>query len=103
MVSVMDAYSILNKSVLNVINDMVMLDSAEFDDKLYQVRLEETAVEVGESRRRIDNVVVVGHHLTQYVNKFYSIFLDLSEVVMLDYLININPENIDLTEFGEFL
>ena len=103
MVSVMDAYSILNKSVLNVINDMVMLDSAEFDDKPYQVRLEETAVEVGESRRRIDNVVVVGHHLTQYVNKFYPIFLDLSEVVMLDYLININPENIDLTEFGEFL
>jgi len=103
MVSVMDAYSILNKSVLNVINDMVMLDSEEFDDKPYQVRLEETAVEVGESRRRIDNVVVVGHHLTQYVNKFYSIFLDLSEVVMLDYLININPENIDLTEFGEFL
>lgn len=103
MVSIMDAYSILNKSVLNVINDMVMLDSVEFDDKPYQVRLEETAVEVGESRRRIDNVVVVGHHLTQYVNKFYSIFLDLSEVVMLDYLININPENIDLTEFGEFL
>lgn len=103
MVSVMDAYSILNKSVLNVINDMVMLDSVEFDDKPYQVRLEETAVEVGESRRRIDNVVVVGHHLTQYVNKLYSIFLDLSEVVMLDYLININPENIDLTEFGEFL
>lgn len=103
MVSVMDAYSILNKSVLNVINDMVTLDSVEFDDKPYQVRLEETAVEVGESRRRIDNVVVVGHHLTQYVNKFYSIFLDLSEVVMLDYLININPENIDLTEFGEFL
>jgi hypothetical protein len=80
-----------------------MLDSVEFDDKPYQVRLEETAVEVGESRRRIDNVVVVGHHLTQYVNKFYSIFLDLSEVVMLDYLISINPENIDLTEFGEFL
>lgn len=103
MVSVMDAYSILNKSVLNVINDMVMLDSEEFDDKPYQVRLEETAVEVGESRRRIDNVVVVGHHLTQYVNKFYPIFLDSSEVVMLDYLININPENIDLTEFGEFL
>ena len=103
MVSIMDAYSILNKSVLNVINDMVMLDSVEFDDKPYQVRLEETAVEVSESRRRIDNVVVVGHHLTQYVNKFYSIFLDLSEVVMLDYLISINPENIDLTEFGEFL
>lgn len=103
MVSVMDVYSILNKSVLNVINDMVMLDSVEFDDKPYQVRLEETAVEVGECRRRIDNVVVVGHHLTQYVNKFYSVFLDLSEVVMLDYLININPENIDLTEFGEFL
>lgn len=103
MVSVMDAYSILNRSVLNVINDMVMLDSVEFDDKPYQVRLEETAVKVGESRRRIDNVVVVGHHLTQYVNKFYPIFLDSSEVVMLDYLININPENIDLTEFGEFI
>ena len=58
---------------------------------------------VGGVRNRVDDTVVVGHNLTQYVNKFYSIFLDSGEVVMLDYLINVNPENIDLTEFGEFL
>lgn len=103
MVSVMDVYSILNRSILTVINDMVMLDSVEFDNKPYQVRLEENSVSVAEVRNRLDNTVVVGHNLTQYVNKFYSIFLDSSEVVMLDYLINVNPENIDLTEFGEFL
>lgn len=103
MVSIMDAYGILNKSVLNVINDMVLLDSVEFEDKPYQVRLDENSVSVAEIHNRLENTVVVGHNLTQYVNKFYSIFLDSSEVVMLDYLININPENIDLTEFGEFL
>jgi hypothetical protein len=103
MVSIMDAYSILNKSVLNVVNDMVLLDSVEFVDKPYQVRLDENSVSVSEVHNRLENTVVVGHNLAQYVNKFYSIFLDSSEVVMLDYLINVNPENIDLTEFGEFL
>jgi hypothetical protein len=103
MVDIMDAYRILNNSVLNVINDLVMLDETEFDDKPYQVRLEENSVSVSEVHDRLNNLVVVGHNLNQYVNKFYSIFLDSSEVVLLDYLININPVDIDLTEFGEFL
>lgn len=102
MVSVMDAYSALNQSVLNVLNDMVLLDNVEFKDKPYQVRLEENVVSVADTRNRLDNTVIVGHNLMQYVNKFYSIYLDSSEVSLIDYIININPEEIDLTEFGEF-
>lgn len=102
MVDVMDAYSILNKSVLNVLNDLVILDSYDFEDKPVQIRLEESAVPISEVHSRLDNGVVVAHNLNHYVNRFYSIFLDSSEVVLLDYLINVNPETIDLTEFGEF-
>ena len=100
---IMDYFSILNKSVLNVLDDTVMIETTEFDDKVPQIRLEETPVSVAEVRERLNNVVVVGHNLTQYINKFYSIYLDSSEIVAIDYLINATKENIDLTGFGEFI
>lgn len=103
MVDVMDAYRALNSSVLNVINDLVPLHVLETDDSKYQVRLEDTSISVSQIHERLDNTVVVGHRLEQYINRFYSIYLDSSEVVALDILINVSPENIDLTEFGEFL
>jgi hypothetical protein len=80
-----------------------MVDATEFDNKSYQVRLDENLVSVAETHNRLEKTVVVAHNLSQYINKFYSIFLDSSETVPLDYLINVNPEDIDLTEFGEFL
>ena len=100
---IMDYFSILNKSVLNVLDGTVMIETTEFDDKVPQIRLEETPVSVAEVRERLNNVVVVGHNLTQYINKFYSIYLDSSEIVAIDYLINATKENIDLTGFGEFI
>lgn len=100
---IMDYFSILNKSVLNVLNDIVMIETVEFDDKVPQIRLEETPVSVAEVRERLNSAVVVGHNLTQYINKFYSIYLDSSEIVAIDYLINATKENIDLTGCGEFI
>lgn len=103
MVSPIEAYKILNKSLLDVANDMVVLDVLEIDKKPCQVRLDETPYAISERRNRIEGVVVKAHDLSQYVNKFYSITLNTKEDIWLDWLINANMEKIDLTEFGEYL
>lgn len=103
MVDIYQAYKILNKSLLKVANDMVTLEQFEFEDKPTQVRLEELPFSIAERRERLNSGTVVAHDLQQYVNKFYSIKLESDNVVWLDYLININPDEIDLTEFGEIL
>lgn len=103
MVDLMTAYQVLNKSILKVVDEVNGLDVLEFDNDPYQVRLEETAIQVSDMNNQVVKSVVVGHNLSQYVNKFYSIYLDSNEVVAIDYLININREDIDLTEFGEYL
>lgn len=101
MVSIIEAYAIVNKSVLNVANDLVALNTLEIDDKPYQIRLRESSVSIADRRKRIDNVVVKGHNLSQYVNKFYDITLNSSEVIWLDILINAPKKQINLTEFGD--
>lgn len=103
MVDLIDAYKIINKAVLQVANDIVLLDQLEYEEKPYQVRLEETPFSIAERRNRLDGIVVVGHDLSEYTNRFYSITLEQSEIAMLDYLINIRHEDIDLTEFGEYV
>lgn len=103
MVSKISAYAIINKSVLQVANDTVLLNTEEIQDKPYQVRLEEAPYSIAERRNRLDGVVVVAHDLSQYVNKFYSIILKTKDEVPLDYLIVNRTESIDLTEFGEYV
>lgn len=103
MVDIYTAYRILNKSILDVANSVVVLDTLEVDEKPYQVRLEETTFSISERRNRLEGAVIVAHDLRQYVNRFYSITLDTDRTVLLDYLINIRPEDINLTEFGERL
>lgn len=103
MVDIYTSYKILNSSILRVARDMVLLTQVEFEDKPSQVRLEEAPFSVAERRDRLEGTTIVAHNLTQYVNRFYSIVLESDNTVMLDYLININPEEIDLTEFGEVL
>lgn len=103
MVSKMDAYAIVNRQVLQVANDTVLLDAEEIKEKPYQVRLEEAPYSIAEKRNRVEGTVVVAHDLTQYVNKFYSIVLEAGDGVAIDYLINHRVEDIDLTEFGEYL
>lgn len=103
MVDLIDAYRIVNKSVLQVADDLVELDVLEFEDKPNQVRLEETPFSIAERHERLNGLVVVGHNLTEYTNKFYSISLVGSDYAWIDYLIDAKTETIDLTEFGEFI
>lgn len=102
MVDIYTAYKIINKSVLKVVNDMVVVDIEEPEIQTPVERLNEAPFPIAERRRRLQSVIV-GHDLKQYVNKFYSITLDSNEVVPLDYLIQFRPEDIDLTEFGDKL
>lgn len=102
MVTTYEAYRIINNAILKVANDVVPLDVLETNDKAYQVRLDEAPFTLTERKDRVDGVVVVGHDLTQYINKFYSISLDSNVEVLFDYLIDIRNHQIDLTEFGEF-
>lgn len=104
MVDIIDAFSVLNKSVLNVLDDTVLLDQLDTSNmKKDSVRLEEAVTPIADIHERLDGTVIKCHRLNQYVNKFYSIHLDESEVCCIDFLININREDIDLTEFGDFV
>lgn len=103
MVDRIDAYRIINQSVLRVANDLIELDQVEFTDKTQQVRLEETVYSIADARSHLDGTVIVAHDLTQYKNKFYSITLKTSESVWIDYLVGHTIDEIDLTEFGEFM
>ena len=103
MVSIMEAFAIINNSVLQVANDTVILDTEEIKDRPYQIRLEEASCSIAEKRDRVDGTVVVAHDLTQYVNKFYSIILQAGEEVPIDYLIKHKVDELDLTEFGEYV
>lgn len=103
MVDRIDAYRIVNVSVLRVVNDLVLLDVMEAVDRPTQVRLEEAVFSISETRERLDGTVVVAHDLSQYANKFYSITLDTSDIVWLDYLVGHNISEINLTEFGEYV
>lgn len=103
MVDVIDAYRIVNTSVLRVAEDLVELDTMELPDKSSQIRLDEAVYSVAEIRGRLDGTVVVAHELSQYTNKFYSITLNTGEVVWLDYLVGHSISEINLTEFGEYV
>lgn len=103
MVSTIEAYAFVNKGVLQVANDTVLLNTEEIKDKPYQVRLEEAPYSIAEKRNRIEGTVVVAHDLSQYVNKFYSIMLDGGDSVAIDYLINVRTDDLDLTEFGGYV
>lgn len=98
MVDLITAYSILNKSVLNVLNDLVPLTTVDFDNNVY-TRLEEVEPDVTESRQRLNNAVVVAHKLDQYVNKFYIIKLEEANAAAIDLLINVDMSQINLEEF----
>lgn len=103
MVDIIDAYRSINKSVLRVADDLVPLSVMEVDTQPTAVRLEEAVFSIAETQRRLDAGVVVAHELSQYQNKFYSITLETSNVVWLDYLVGHTIDEIDLTEFGEYV
>ena len=103
MVDIINAYRILNASLLNVANDLNPLSQLELEDKSQQVRLEETPFSIAERNERLSGGVVVGHNLNDYNNKFYSIRLNVQDTCWLDYLIDIDYDEVDLTQFGEYV
>lgn len=103
MVSIISAYRLVNQSILRVANDLVGLTVLETQSKPSYVRLEESTYSVAETQERLVNTVVVAHDLSQYVNHFYSIELTTNDTVWLNYLIGHRVEDIDLTEFGEYV
>ena len=103
MVDIMDAYRIVNQSILRVADDLVVLDQVEFENKPYQVRLEESPFSIAERRDRLGSQVVVCHDLNQYINKFYSINLTSEDTAWLDILLDAHLEFTDLTEFGDYV
>lgn len=103
MVNLIKAFQIVNESLSKIADELVVLDSVEFDDTKYQVRLEDSTYSITDSYNRIDGTVIVAHNLDQYINKFYSIELEEDNSIWLDILINSKYEQSDLSEFGEVL
>ena len=103
MVNLFDAYRIINNSILRVAKELVYLEVEEVEEKAVKIRLEETQFSIAERHERLDGTVIVAHNLNEYINKFYSIHLVESDFAWIDYLIDAKTEQIDLTEFGEFV
>ena len=103
MVDLMDAYRLVNQSILNVADDLVVLDQIEIENKPYQLRLESSTCSIAERRDRLNSQVIVCHDLNQYINKFYSINLTSEDTAWLDILIDAHLELTDLTEFGDYV
>ena len=103
MVDVIEAYRILNQSVLDVILSLVPLQPVKMDKPQELVRLEEAVYSIAEQKKITDGLTVVCHDLTQYINRFYKIQLESGDIAPIDYLIDTNEYDIDFTEFGEGL
>lgn len=102
MVDYIDAYRIINQSILRVADDLVVLDQIEFENKPYQMRLEESPFSIAERSDRLNNNVIVCHDLNQYINKFYSINLTGEDSAWIDILLDAHLDFTDLTEFGDY-
>lgn len=104
MVSIYTAYAMINQAVLASVDSLVFLQPVE-EEKVIRnyVRLEESPNTITERKTRLEKTVVIAHKLEQYTNKFYSISLEEDDFVYLDILLDASKEQIDLTEFGEFV
>ena len=96
-----DAYRIINQSILKVVKDMVPIKPLDIEPPTWveQHRLVESTFLVAERNQRVANVVVA-HNLNQYVNKFYQIDLVEGTECYLDYLIDIDYSEINIAELG---
>lgn len=97
--TVYDMYRIINASILKVIDDTVPLMPAPEEEKQSQFRLKEIPYEIGEVYERV-SPAITAHKLIQYSNRFYSIRVKEADTCWLDYLIDLNREDIDMSEFG---
>lgn len=99
MVDLITAYNIVDKSILNVANDMVTTETIDFKEEVIPYRLQEIPINLAERNTRI-KAVVVAHDLRQYVQKFYSISMKSSEKCLIDILVDLDDDMIDVSEFG---
>lgn len=103
MVNWITAYQIINRAVLAVSSELITLEQLEVETKSNYVRLDESPISISETRKQLDACVVLAHDLTQYVNKFYAINLQEDTSIWIDYLIGHTMDEIDLTEFGDYV
>ena len=95
MIHILDAYSIINGSILQVCKDTNKLNLYVEDKPAPPTfrLVEETFVITDESKKRLTGVITA-HDLSQYTNRFYGINLKESVDVWLDILINVNKRDL---------
>ncbi len=99
MIDIIDAYKIVNTSVLDVIRSVNPLKMLEDEDRSGYVRVRETGFNTAERSYRLTNVVVA-HDLMQYMNRFHSIVLREKSICYMDILWDLDYENFSLAGFG---
>lgn len=95
MIHILDAYSIVNKSVLQVCRDTNTL-TLYVEEKPAPPRhrlVEDTYVITDSDKKRLTGVITA-HNLEQYTNRFYGINLKERVDVWLDILINVNKRDL---------
>lgn len=100
MVNKAVALSILNKSVVDVIDSVTRITPLEFEEKEEAIRLDEAVINVAESMK-ITRPAVVAHKLDQYYNKFYTLHVDEVMPAPIDILINSEDSIGSMVEIGE--
>lgn len=92
-----DAYRVINKSVLSVALSLNALEEVKEEKKQQYIRLEEAAFVLTEETNRYCQVVSA-HDLHQYKNKFHSISLKEKFECWIDVLLSIDKgEYFDVT------
>ena len=89
MVDYIEATRILNQSVLDVINSAVLVDTFYVETYNPMVRVQESVTNVAYRAERIAPVTKA-FNLSQYKNKFYSIYIEEQDKNPLDYFLEQN-------------
>ena len=94
MINVLDAYAIVNQSILQVCKDTNTLNLyMEEKPAPPPYRLTEQPFEITDEDRQRLTGVITAHNLIQYTNRFYGIQLKEYIDVWLDILINVNKRD----------
>lgn len=93
MIHILDAYSLLNQSVLKVCEELTPLTQYVEETRVAPPRLREQTYSITEEQRNRVSAVVTAHNLGEYTNRFYGVQLTESITVWLDYLIEVGRRN----------
>lgn len=101
MVSTNTARKILNKSLLNVINSLNVLEPVEKVEKhVDMLRVTEADFYITERGKRLSTGVTDAYNLSDFRRSFYSVELQSTTNTLFDLLIARPDHVIDLTEFN---